>query len=317
MKKTIIASAIAAAVAAPAAFADVKIGGMVNPEWVAGDTTDELRVQTDMVLSGSEDLGNGMKASFVFHTFVDTDDSDTAATGTTGTTIVSQGTTTSTYSNAAYAAADDGDVGADQTTANLTVALSGDFGTISVGRQEGFAEGKGDAFYNIDGSHELDLEPANSAYTRKNGSIQYTSPSFNGLTVAANTVELDGNSDAQTEFMVSYSNAGLNVFAITSDNGTAADDYQMIGASYKMGDLELRASMAEDGTEDTDFFGAKYKMGNNTFAVGMTDNTTSTNDAVIYSAEHAMSKNVAVYITHLDEDTNTADATVIGLRQKF
>jgi len=30
-----------------------------------------------------------------------------------------------------------------------------------------------------------------------------------------------------------------------------------------------------------------------------------------------MSKNVSVYITHLDEDTNTADATVIGLRQKF
>jgi predicted porin len=303
MKKTIIATAVAAAVAAPAAFADVKIGGMVNPEWVAGDTTDELRVQTDMVLSGSEDLGNGMKASFKFHTFVDTTDADV------------DGTAASTAVDAV--AAIDGDTQANQTTADLSVALSGDFGKISVGRQEGFAEGKGDAFYNIDAAHEVDLEPGNSAYTRKNGSIQYTSPSFNGLTVAANTVELDGNSDAQTEFMISYSNAGLKVFAINSDNGTAADDYQMIGASYKMGDLELRASMAEDGTEDTDFFGAKYKMGNNTFAVGMTDNTTSTNDAVIYSASHSMSKNVSVYITHLDEDVNTADTTVIGLRQKF
>jgi len=311
MKKTIIASAIAAAVAAPAAFADVKIGGMVNPEWVAGDSTDELRVQTDLVLSGSEDLGNGLKASFKYHQFNDTQDAN--GTATTATAMVTAAATGSVTT----AAAADGDTGVSNSVANLTVALSGDFGTISVGRQEGFAEGKGDAFYNIDAAHELDLEPANSAYTRKNGSIQYTSPSFNGLTVAANTVELDGNSDAQTEFMVSYSNAGLKVFAITSDNGTTADDYQMIGASYKMGDLELRASMAEDGTEDTDFFGAKYKMGNNTFAVGMTDNTTSTNDAVIYSAEHAMSKNVSVYITHLDEDTNTADATVIGLRQKF
>jgi hypothetical protein len=312
MKKTIIATAVAAAVAAPAAFADVKIGGMVNPEWVSGDTTDELRVQTDMVLSGSEDLGNGMKASFKFHTFVDTQDADTAAVAATTDTTTLAGVTSISSS-----AATNGDTVADQTTADLSVALSGDFGTISVGRQEGFAEGKGDAFYNIDAAHELDLEPANSAYTRQNGSIQYTSPSFNGLKVAVNTVELDGNSDAQTEFMVSYSNAGLNVFAISSDNGTAADDYQIIGASYKMGDLELRASMAEDGTEDTDFFGAKYKMGNNTFAVGMTDNTTSTNDAVIYSVEHAMSKNVSVYITHLDEDVNTSDATVIGLRQKF
>jgi len=303
MKKTIIASAIAAAVAAPAAFADVKIGGMVNPEWVAGDSTDELRVQTDMVLSGSEDLGNGLKASFKFHTFVDTTDADVA--GSAAATAVDA------------VAAIDGDTQANQTTADLSVTLSGDFGSLAVGRMEGFAEGKGDAFYNIDASHELDLEPGNSAYTRQNGSVQYTSPSFNGLKVAVNTVEQNGNSDAQTEFMVSYSNAGLNVFAISSDNGTAADDYQIIGASYKMGDLELRASMAEDGTEDTDFFGAKYSMGNNTFAVGMTDNTTSTNDAVIYSVEHAMSKNVAVYITHLDEDVNTADATVIGLRQKF
>ena len=183
--------------------------------------------------------------------------------------------------------------------------------------KEGFAEGKGDSFFNIDHAHEVDLEPGNSEWTRKNGSIQYTSPSFNGLKVAVNSVELDGNSDASTEYMVSYSNAGLSVFGISSDDGTAANDYQMIGATYKMGDLELRAAMREDGTEDTDFFGAKYKMGNNSFSVGMTDNTTSTNDAVIYSASHSMSKNVSVYITHLDEDVNTSDATVIGLRQKF
>jgi opacity protein-like surface antigen len=39
MKKTIIASAVAAAVAAPAAFADVKISGMVNPEFGFSDAT--------------------------------------------------------------------------------------------------------------------------------------------------------------------------------------------------------------------------------------------------------------------------------------
>jgi predicted porin len=311
MKKTIIASAVAAAVAAPAAFADVSIGGMVNPEWVAGDSTDELRVQTDLVFSGSEDLGNGLKASFKYHAFTDTADANvTAAYATNANVAAATGTSTTT-------AAVDGDTAASESIADLSVTLSGDFGSLSVGRMEGFAEGKGDAFFNIDHAHEADLEPGDSEWTRKNGSIQYTSPSFNGLKVAVNSVELDGNGDASTEYMVSYSNAGLSVFGISSDDGTAANDYQMIGASYKMGDLELRAAMREDGTADTDFFGAKYTMGNNSFAIGATSNSTSTDDATIFSAEHAMSKNVSVYVTVLDEDTDSLDKTVIGLRQKF
>jgi predicted porin len=68
MKKTIIASAIAAAVAAPAAFADVKISGMVAYEQStkddAGVSTDAGNVYTDLVFTGSEDLGNGLKAGF-------------------------------------------------------------------------------------------------------------------------------------------------------------------------------------------------------------------------------------------------------------
>jgi predicted porin len=313
MKKTIIASAVAAAVAAPAAFADVSIGGMVNPEWVAGDSTDELRVQTDLVFSGSEDLGNGLKASFKYAVYTDTADKNVTAVYATDSTNAAPNTGISNTT-----AAVDGDTAASEEVADLTVTLSGDFGSLAVGRMEGFAEGKGDAFFNIDHAHELDLEPTtNSEWTRKNGSIQYTSPSFNGLKVAVNSVELDGNSDASTEYMVSYSNAGLSVFGITSDDGTSANDYQMIGASYKMGDLELRAAMREDGTADTDFFGAKYTMGNNSFAIGATSNSTSTDDATIFSAEHAMSKNVSVYVTVLDEDTDSLDKTVIGLRQKF
>jgi len=303
MKKTIIASAVAAAVAAPAAFADVKISGMVNPEYLSLDSTDEVRVQTDLVFSGSEDLGNGMKASFKYHLVNDTQDADVA------------GTAASTAVDAV--AAIDGDTAVGDAVADLTVTLSGDFGSITAGRMEGFAEGVGDAFFNIDAAHEADLEPGDSAFTRKNGALKYVSPSFNGIKFGANTVEMDGDNNGQTEFMASYSNAGLSVTAITSDNDTAADDYQIVTVKYKMGDLELRAAMREDGTEDTDFFGAKYTMGANTFAVGMTDNTTSTNDATIFSASHSLSKNVSLYVTHLDEDTNTADKTVIGLRQKF
>jgi hypothetical protein len=63
MKKTIIAAAIAASVAAPAAFAEVSISGKVLAEINDGKFgTDDSTIK----LSGKEDMGNGMHASFVY-----------------------------------------------------------------------------------------------------------------------------------------------------------------------------------------------------------------------------------------------------------
>jgi len=63
MKKTIIAAAIAASVAAPAAFAEVSISGKVLGEINDGKFgTDDSTIK----LSGKEDMGNGMSASFVY-----------------------------------------------------------------------------------------------------------------------------------------------------------------------------------------------------------------------------------------------------------
>jgi len=323
MKKTIIASAVAAAVAAPAAFADVKIGGMVNPEMVMGESTDELRVQTDLVFSGSEDLGNGLKASFKYHLVNDTADSTTAAVA--GDQVVSATTapagTAHTVTHTVNSSAEvNGDTTVGDSVADLTVTLSGDFGSIAVGRQEGFAEGVGDAFYNIDAAHELDLELGDSVYTRKNGSIKYVSPSFNGLKVGVNSVELAGDTDSQTELMAQYSNNGLGVTVISSDNDNSANDYQIVNVSYKMGDLELRASAREYGNEDTTMIGAKYSMGANTIAIGSTNNDTATNDETIVSASHSLSKNTSVYVVFSDAETAAGadnDTTIVGLRQKF
>ena len=63
MKKTIIAAAIAASVAAPAAFAEVSISGKVLAEINDGKFgTNDSTIK----LSGKEDMGNGMHASFVY-----------------------------------------------------------------------------------------------------------------------------------------------------------------------------------------------------------------------------------------------------------
>jgi len=92
MKKTLIASAVAAVVAAPAAFADVTISGQINQEFydAGGDTQSDLN--SDIVFSGKEDLGNGVTANWKIHTFMDngTFGSNGAATSCTA----SQATTT-------------------------------------------------------------------------------------------------------------------------------------------------------------------------------------------------------------------------------
>ena len=62
MKKTIIAASVAALVAAPAAFADVKIGGNVIQEFISDDATGNSdngltsAAAVDLVFSVSEDL---------------------------------------------------------------------------------------------------------------------------------------------------------------------------------------------------------------------------------------------------------------------
>jgi predicted porin len=108
MKKTIIAAAIAASVAAPA-FAEVSISGMMNPEWVKEGSDYDVSaatvnsttaaagtgVNTDLVITSSEDLGNGLKAGVKYHIFHDH---------------------------------------ANSQVADLSASLSGDFGTIIAGR---------------------------------------------------------------------------------------------------------------------------------------------------------------------------------------
>jgi len=342
MKKTIIAAAVAASVAAPAAFADVSFSGMVNPEFINQDTSKGYgvsAVNTDLVLTGSEDLGNGMTASFKYHMFHDS--------------------------------------GADA-VADTSVTLAGDFGKVIAGRMESFHESVAQGFLNIDASHDLDLENglfADSAGDRVNSALAYVSPTMNGFHVGVAMIqgykgqESDSFNSA-TDVIAVYENAGLKVFAnrMTADNAeiaaatsasttivpdpinaaideedvsfevdyTAATDAEhsdvtvdAIGASYKMGGLELRAmkrSVDVDGYDlDSTFLGAKYGMGAFTFAAGTLDDDV-TGDSTIFSMSYALSKRTSVYLTDVDHDGNgeTGDnagkdisATAIGIKHTF
>jgi len=282
MKKTIIASAIAAVVAAPAAFAEVSISGYASAEFVE----DTMFVNNDIVFQASEDLGNGMKATAKYHQFTDTN-----AAGT----------------------------GADEAMADMSITLSGDFGSLTAGRSEGFDEGVFAAFVNIDASHDLDLEgnfDGGQAVQTRDERLKYVSPSFNGLKVGVTTQDNGTSKFEDKEYMVSYSANGLMVMAGRSDEGT--NETTNIAASYKMGDLEVRAAKRDldvNGVEtDATFIGAKYTMGANTLAIGSVDGDAS--DATIVSVAHAFSKKTSVYVVNHDLDGG-ASQTLIGLSQKF
>jgi len=282
MKKTIIAASIAAVAAAPVAFADVSISGYISAEFVE----DEMLTNNDIVFKASEDLGNGMKASAKYHMFTDS----TAGGGTTS-----------------------------GNTADMSITLSGDFGSLTAGRSEGFDEGVFAAFVNIDAAHDADLEgnfDGGTAVQTRDERLKYVSPSFNGLKVGVTTQDNGTSKFEDKEYMVSYSANGLTVMAGRSDEGT--NETTNIAASYKMGDLEVRAAKRDldvNGVEtDATFIGAKYTMGANTLALGSVEGDAS--DATIVSVAHALSKKTAVYVVNHDVDGG-ASQTLIGLSQKF
>jgi predicted porin len=310
MKKTIIAAAVAAAVSAPAAFADVKVSGMVAFETQDNDavtTGQEALTYTDLVFSGSEDLGNGMKASFKYHLY-----NDQAVTGGSGDAV-----------------------------ADTTVGLSGDFGSIRAGRFELANMAMFEGYVNVANTNTHNLEDSlGDTGGRDNGAgIEYVSPSFNGLTVKLGTQMTAKQADDSTastkdlditDVTVMYSNGPLSVAAGQYNYADATNDMEVtnIAATYKMGDFTVQVmnrdvkndtgstAAASDGDSTT--YGVAYAMGNNSIGIATRDSDVSGDDGdVLVKLTHSMSKSTELYLQHRADDENNKDATLIGLSHKF
>lgn len=300
---------IAASIAAIVAAPAAFADVSISGNVMAEFVEDQMFTNNDLVFKSSEDLGNGMKASAKYHLFHDDGNSSTA---------------------------------------DFSVTLSGDFGAISMGRQEGFDEGVFAAFSNIDAAHDADLEgyfDNGVANHTRDERIKYVSPSFNGLKVGVTAQDNGTDKFEDTEWMVSYSANGLSVAAGQSSEGIV--DTTNFNVKYKMGDLEVRAASrnverdataavaavpyalnaatgAIEGTTavaagaavdaDATFLGAKYTMGANTIALGMVN--ADNGDANIFSVQHNFSKKTSVYAVVVDEDGGD-NTTVLGLAQKF
>jgi len=276
MKKTIIAAAMAAAVAAPAAFADVSISGGIFAE--SGDNNGEQdEVFTDVFFKSSDDLGNGMKVSTVIQLVGDNDTGAGAG--------------------------------------NRNVTLSGDFGSIQLGRMESYIEQSVNALMATDPAHTISIEQSVGEGTMDQGR-RYTTP-----TMAGAKVVVESFAAGETGAAIVYSNGGLSAQYAVESGATNTEEVASYSVQYKMGDMMARVVNTEDDAGDeATFVGGTYKMGANTLGLGViTDakGTIAANDGdYTVSLSHSMSKNTSVYFAHMNNDDGD-DETVVGIRQNF
>jgi predicted porin len=302
MKKTIIAASIAAVVAAPAAFADVKVSGLVHMAIHDTNTGTATSTVADnvsrIVFSGSEDLGNGMKAAFKIEDRINMD------TGDAGTADGRE-----TYGE-----------------------LAGDFGSLKFGRMYGptkrvfsMAEQAGDTAIDIStlsGSSEI----------TNDGTVYYTSPNMSGLTLTA-AFSGDGSTDAEigdnTDVSLTYSANGLSVgVASYSDDVTGTNDQTAIAVKYSMGDFTVAVSQQETDTttatamKQATAASVSMKAGANTIIAQYGEKELkngTTSDGWGLAVAHSMSKQTSVYAGLRDSDVagDTDTAVALGFKHSF
>jgi predicted porin len=310
MKKTIIAAAVAASFVAPVvAMADVTVYGRLDAEINnAGDENGLDSAGSRIGFKGSEDLGNGLKAGFVYEVKAGIDSSSTLAMDTLR-------------------------------TAN--VHIKGDFGTIAAGQLYaptkvflGVAEMAGDTLIDQTtmvnpGDDEAADEVTGTqavAYMNDCGPVH--------VVAGVNRSEDDELNDAKF-YGVKYSANGLTLAAAKFDSNAAECDAEEAGscdqtvlsASYSMGDFTVAAANQDTkGTGEQTSVSIGYTMGNNkivaTWGEYDADGSTAALDGTGVALIHNLSKSTKVYVAVRDTDVSGGDkttgtSTAVGMQMAF
>jgi predicted porin len=193
MKKQLIAAAVAAAVAAPVFAQNVTLYGRldagyrdteVKPSNSNNKTTTSgigysAFTTSRLGITGTEDLGGGLKASFTVEGNI------AAAPGTTG----SNNATAFNFGRHQF------------------MTLSGGFGTLLVGKTDSMVKSVFDAFdagysNNLTGAFDSLAGGTGIVGNRRDTTIRYTAPAFSGVNLSVgllnSTVKVDGQ-DSKTE----------------------------------------------------------------------------------------------------------------------
>jgi len=297
MNKKLIAAAIAAAVSAPAAMADVTVYGKLHMSvdfmdmdsglWDGTSITDR---DSRIGFKGSEDLGNGLKAVWKTEWAIDLD-------------------------------------GGDQTVDNSRdnyLGLAGSFGTVlmagNINHPYKSAFGKYDFFADTaaDWDNTIGMDD-----NRADNALVYISPKFSGFQFSGASVQGEnaqtGNDGIADAWSVAgtYAGGGL-MAAIAYEDIITADNFR-IGAGYKMDAFAVAATYenvdpAAAGS-DTDRWTIQgsFAMGNNTLKAmyGNEDTGTTESDAWAIGVDHKMSKRTKAYALYVDSERGLRSPSAI------
>jgi len=320
MKKTIVASAIAAVVAAPAAFADVSVYGkahmaMQQKDMGAGGTdVDSIASRASRFgVKASEDLGNGMKAFVKMEWGTDTLDGG---------------------SSVSLSSAGSGTVTQQFTARDANMGISGDFGTVAIGRMGGPHKGTLYAVGNVqlaDANGGADFAGGfDSKGGRVSNALAYSN-SFNGVDLTIATVGNDTTDNYDdTAISLTTTVGGVKLSAANLNQSGTDDDITIVGAKFGMGGLTVGVVYEEvdDATNDTDTMGvsASYAMGNNVLSLSASSRDfqtagTADTDRMAVGFEHKLGKKTSIYASYADVDTGTTstsyDITSVGMIMSF
>jgi len=215
MKKTLVAVAALAAVSG--AIADVTITGLVESSYVNNKTTRGLSTGqnggSEVRFGGSEDLGNGLKATFQYTIISNMGVEPAAASSSSGTALTTANGGVNSY--------------------NSHVGLAGDFGSFKLGNQftPYFLAGAATAAWGF----SADSNNATAASVRLNNSITYSTPSISGFTLA---VQGDG-ANTNTSYSLTYAAGGLTGVYAYNKGSTNSTDTTLVGLSYDLGMAKL------------------------------------------------------------------------------
>lgn len=312
MKKHLLAIAVASAVAVPA-MAQVSISGRIDTsigrfEDTAGKST--TRIESDLVttnqiiISGSEDLGGGLKASFsIVSPFASDANSNPFNFGGRG----------------------------------ATVSLSGGFGSIDLGRSPGNLANSIMASSVVGNIGNLGTVRA-----RPDNSINYSSPNMGGFTVRVLHSlgnEVDPNTGEQTEISLQYSAGPLLVRLARNDYDLVGSfgngDETQAQLDYNFGVAKLNARYRKQ-TSDTSSaqslkrfgVGVAVPLGSGLTAVADYqdwDNNTAVNSdmtRLTVGLIKDLSKRTNIYAAYVmdNQDNATlkdADTLAVGIRHNF
>lgn len=249
----------------------------------SGGITNNGSATSTIQLSGTEDLGGGLKANFKLNS----DFNPTTSQGNTGSTVPTVGS----WLNSEQRLGLSGGFGA----VDLGVVNNGSLAVAGTGTSFGTAVGSG--FRSVWTTDSLSAPSASPV--RHDNAVRYTSPSYKGFTGEYYFVKKNANATATTfsttfgaydttgigELTLKYNNGPLNVaFASQTQNATGTNaaiatkgTLNSLGANYTVGAVTgyffnqtAKDNAATAGAKldrKTSIFGVKYATGNHSFMI--------------------------------------------------